>query len=84
MECGGRLMTGKECREYEQLQAAVLEILEKIVGIVNAQLRAFQERNQASFSALDKTLETTVGEKERRIGAMRQHAIDHKCQEHPN
>ena len=82
MECGGGLVTGKQCPEYAQLQAAVLEILEKIAAIATAQLRAFQDDNPTSFGALDKALETAVGEKERRIGAMRQHELDHKCHEH--
>lgn len=73
-------MSGKRCSEYGEPQAAVLEMLEKVVAIVTAQLRAFQEGNQTNFAALDKALETAIGEKERRIGAMHQHAVDHKCQ----
>lgn len=76
-------MSGTQCSEYGQLQAAVLEMREKVVAIVTAQLRAFQEGNQTNFAALDKALETAIGEKERRIGAMQQHAIDHKCQAFP-
>lgn len=69
--------------EHAQLQGAVLEALEKIAAIVTAQLHSFQEDNPASFAALDKALETAIGEKERRIGAMRQHEIDHKCGGYP-
>ena len=31
------------------------------------------------FCPLDKELETTVGRKERIVGALRQHVKDHKC-----
>jgi hypothetical protein len=31
---------------------------------------------------LDKELELLLGEKERRIGAMHQHAEEHKCQQY--
>lgn len=73
-------MEHERCLEYAQLQAAVLTVLEKIMGITTAQLRAFQEKDHERFTALDKALELAVGEKERSIGRLRQHIIDHKCQ----
>lgn len=73
-------MTVKHCAEHEQLQSRVLEILEKITAIAGAQLRAFKENDKAAFAALDKATEEAIGEKERRIGALRQHDIDHRCQ----
>lgn len=74
-------MPPDQCPEHAQLQAAVLETLRKIEAIVTALLRAFHADDTASFKALDKALEEAVGEKERRIGALRQHAADHQCQQ---
>ncbi|HTU33964.1 MAG TPA: hypothetical protein VMF66_09195 [Candidatus Acidoferrum sp.] len=70
------------CKEHEELQAAVIEILERLVAIATEQLRAFHENDESRFKALDKALELAVGEKERRIGAVRQHEADHGCQKH--
>lgn len=70
------------CKEHEELQAAVIEILQKVSAIVTEQLRAFQENDRPRFKALDEALELAVGEKERRIGAVRQHEADHGCHQH--
>lgn len=73
-------MPPEQCPDYAQLQAAVLDALRKIEALVAALLRAFQAGDTAGFKALDKALEEALGEKERRIGALRQHATDHQCQ----
>lgn len=70
----------EQCSEHAQLETAVLAILKKIEGIVMEQICSFQEDDHARFNALDKALELAVGEKERSIGALRQHEIDHRCQ----
>lgn len=70
------------CKEHDALQAAVVEILQKLLAIATEQLRAFQEDDRIRFKALDEALELAVGEKERRIGAVRQHEADHGCQKH--
>lgn len=73
-------MATERCAEHEELEAAVIEILRKVSAIATEQLRAFQENDRERFKALDKALELAVGEKERRIGAVRQHESDHGCQ----
>lgn len=74
-------MERERCPEYEQLEAAILTVLEKINAISTALVRAFHEKDHLRFSALDRALEEAVGEKERKIGALRQHVIDHGCQQ---
>jgi hypothetical protein len=69
-----------KCPEYVRLQAEVLDVLEKLTKLTQGQLDAFRRHDQATVMRLDKELETTVGLKERRLGAMRQHAREHKCQ----
>lgn len=44
------------------------------------ELELFRARNFAHVSRVDKKLEMIVGEKERAIGALRQHVREHKCQ----
>lgn len=72
-----------QCPEYDRLQKEVEEHLQKITDLTTAQLHAFQENEQSKFMRLDKKLENAMGEKERRIGAARQHAKEHGCQHIP-
>jgi hypothetical protein len=58
----------------------VEELLQALKQTTLAQLVAFQEKDSSTFTRLDKQLEQLVGEKERAIGAMREHAKEHKCQ----
>jgi hypothetical protein len=41
--------------------------------------RRLKRKRPQAFARLDKELETTVGRKERIVGALRQHVKDHKC-----
>jgi hypothetical protein len=68
------------CAEYARLQSEVSSILQHLSDLATAQLEAFYANDPATFAKLDKQLEITVGEKERAIGAMREHAKDHGCQ----
>jgi hypothetical protein len=73
-------MSGERCAEYARLAVRVGEVLERLTNLTQAQLSAFRANDHGTLMRLDKELENTVGEKERRIGAMRQHASEHKCQ----
>jgi hypothetical protein len=74
-------MTSNRCDEYTRLQMDVNTILEKLRQITQDQLQAFRSKDEGTFMRLDKELELTLGEKERSIGALRQHVQEHKCQE---
>jgi hypothetical protein len=69
-----------KCDKYTELAGQVRAVLGKLVEITQAQQKAFLEKNQARFMQLDKELELTVGEKERIIGALREHQKEHGCQ----
>jgi hypothetical protein len=73
-------MTNTNCPEYDRLRKEVEATLEKLRELTTVQLEVFRSRNQPEFVRLDKELELTVGEKERVIGAWRQHANEHGCQ----
>lgn len=70
----------KRCPEYDRLSSQVEEMLQKLVDTVTLQLEIFRSKKPGEFMRVDKELELMVGEKERRIGALRQHADEHKCQ----
>jgi len=68
------------CPEYDRLEADVSAILEWLREIAERQLDAFRRRDHDAFRQYDIMLESAVGEKERAVGALRQHCRDHKCQ----
>jgi hypothetical protein len=68
------------CAEYDRLSSQLDEILKKLVDTTTLQLEIFRSRKPGDFMRVDKELELLVGEKERSIGAIRQHADEHKCQ----
>jgi hypothetical protein len=81
---GAVIALGKRvlCPQADRLQNEVQIILQKLTELTSAQLRAFQQRDNAGFMRLDRELELTVGEKERLIGSLRQHVREHRC-DHP-
>lgn len=74
----GRMST--RCDERAQLERQANSVLEKLVRLTTAQLEVFQARDHTEFMRLDRELELTVGEKERTIGAVRQHIKEHRCE----
>ena len=67
------------CPEYDRLSSEVDDILKKLSDMTTLQLEIFRSKKPGEFMRVDKELELLVGEKERKIGAMRQHADEHKC-----
>lgn len=67
----------QECKRCEELSADADQVLDRLVILTNDQLKAFRERDDSTFMRLDKELEVTVGLKERRIGALREHRREH-------
>ena len=68
-----------QCPEYANLQHELQLTLQTLSDLTKAMLDAFRGNDRNAFARLDKELETTVGRKERVIGALRQHIKDHKC-----
>lgn len=71
----------QSCVRCKELSTIVDEILEKLVQLTKDQLTAFRERDQPAFTRLDKELELVVGQKERSIGAFREHRREHSSEE---
>ncbi len=72
-------MFREKCMEYARLEKEVTDILQKLKELATHQLEAFHANRHGSFMKLDKELENVLGEKERRVGALRQHAAEHGC-----
>lgn len=68
-----------KCPEYDRLSAEVENILGNLAQVTTLLLELFRSRDLDGVHRLDKELELTVGEKERCLGAFRQHMKDHKC-----
>ena len=69
-----------DCAEYNRLSAHVEEVLGNLAQVTALLLELFRSGHSEKYMHLDKELELTVGEKERAVGALRQHLKDHKCQ----
>ena len=68
-----------QCQEYADLQHELQLTLQMLSELTKAMLEAFRANDRSAFSRLDKELETSVGRKERIVGALRQHIKEHKC-----
>jgi hypothetical protein len=68
-----------QCQEYANLQQELQLVLQTLSDLTKAMLDAFRANDRGAFARLDKDLETSVGRKERVVGALRQHIKDHKC-----
>jgi len=67
------------CPEYDRLHAEVENILGNLAQVATLLLELFRSKDVNGVHRLDKELELTVGEKERSIGALRQHIKEHNC-----
>jgi len=68
-----------KCPEYDRLHAEVESVLGNLAQVTTLLLELFRSKDLEGVHRLDKQLELTVGEKERSIGALRQHVKEHKC-----
>ena len=68
------------CPEYDRLASEVENALGNLAQVNVLLLELFRQRDARAFKRFDKDLEVMMGEKERAIGALRQHVKDHQCQ----
>jgi hypothetical protein len=70
-----------DCPEYVRLRSEVENVLGNLAQLTMLLLELFRSDESQKYKHLDKELELTVGEKERAVGALRQHIKEHKCQQ---
>lgn len=68
-----------KCAEYDRLRGEVENVLGNLAQVTTLLLELFRSKDFNGVHRLDKELELTVGEKERCIGALRQHIKEHNC-----
>jgi hypothetical protein len=73
-------MANVACEEHDRLNLEAHTHLKKLQELVNQQIDAFESGAHERFMAIDKEVENALGEKERRIGELRQHDEEHGCQ----
>jgi hypothetical protein len=69
-----------KCPEYARLESDVENVLGNLAQVTTLALEMFRAGDFDTVKRLDKELELTIGEKERCLGAFRQHLKDHNCQ----
>lgn len=69
----------ENCPEYIRLRSEIENILGNLAQVTTLLLELFRSGDSEKYKHLDKELELTVGEKERAVGALRQHIREHKC-----
>jgi hypothetical protein len=67
------------CAEYDRLHTEVENVLGNLAQVTTTLLELFRSKDLNAVHRLDKELELTVGEKERTLGALRQHIKEHQC-----
>jgi putative methionine-R-sulfoxide reductase with GAF domain len=68
-----------KCPAYERLHSEAENVLGNLAQVTTLLLELFRSSDWNGVHRLDKELELTVGEKERCIGALRQHLKEHNC-----
>jgi len=67
------------CPQQQRLIDEVQRHLLRIAELSRATAEAVAHRNENLVRELDKQVELAMGEKERALGALRQHRDDHGC-----
>lgn len=67
------------CVEQQRLIEVVQQHLIRIAELSRATADAMASRNDDLIAELDRQVEREIGEKERALGALRQHRKDHGC-----
>lgn len=71
------------CKIYEKLRCSVEDNLTNVNRISSLLLETFRAQDLEGVHRLDIELELAVGQKERSMGALRQHVEEHKCGKAP-
>ncbi len=67
------------CIKQQELIAEVESILEKIARLARSEADAIRGSAENAWMEVDKQIELAIGEKERAIGALREHRKEHGC-----
>jgi hypothetical protein len=68
------------CPEFDRLDSHVEDVLGNLAQLATLELDRFQAGDYPTCRRLEEVMESTVCKKERAMGALRQHMMDHRCQ----
>jgi len=77
---GNKTNEMNQCNEYVRLRADVENVLGNLAQVTTLTLELFRAGDFDAVKNLDQQIELAVGEKERCLGALRQHLTEHNCQ----
>ena len=67
------------CPKQQELMAVVQDILTHLAELARAEAEAVQYKTENTWMEIDRQIERAIGQKERAIGALRQHMQEHGC-----
>ena len=67
------------CIKQQDLIADVERILDKIAKLARMEADSLRTQTENTWYEIDKQIELAIGEKERAIGALREHRKEHGC-----
>jgi hypothetical protein len=73
-------MQNNKCEIHDHIASEAHRVLKKLHEITSRQIEAFDSGDRERFMKFDQELELMLGEKERTVGALRQHDEEHGCQ----
>lgn len=68
------------CDKHDELLKNAQKVLEKIRDLTMKQVPCIVDGVSQRFLQMDRELELAMGEKERAVGALREHDEEHRCQ----
>jgi hypothetical protein len=69
-----------KCPRFDELRAGVDASLQHLIELTALLRQVFLAGDYKVFNRYDKELENAIGRKERSIGALRQHSMEHRCE----
>jgi len=67
------------CQRRDELVAEVQSNLLRLAELARMEVTALESRHENVWMDLDRQIERTLGEKERSLGALKEHRSEHGC-----
>jgi hypothetical protein len=67
------------CSEQQRLISQVQEHLINLADLARAEVDAMRDESENTWLEIDRQIELAIGEKERALGALKQHRHEHGC-----
>jgi hypothetical protein len=71
--------TAEPCKAREHLESLVQHFLRELGRLAHEEAEVLKTRDQPLIMEIDRKIESLMGEKERALGALKQHRSEHGC-----